>query len=142
MLNKPIKDVKDEQFLRLTEAEEEQLLIITISIDETTDNPNIQTFLEEIRQLYYRVFSLAVSFKCTLTLNLSHIQQICSRRLWKHSNNNMENLCKWRHAYWIELKTLCQKEKLLVLSNFTFVTKSSKLFCCRGVRKQMNSCRS
>ena len=54
-MNKPVKDLKDEQFLRLVEAEEEHLLTITITMDEITDNPNIQTFLEEIRQLYYRV---------------------------------------------------------------------------------------
>lgn len=52
--NKPVRDLKDEQFLRLTEAEDDHLLTISITMDELTDNPNIQTYFEEIRQLYYR----------------------------------------------------------------------------------------
>ena len=53
--NKPARDLKDEQFLRLVEAEDEKLLEIKITMDEETDNPSIQTYFEEIRQLYYRV---------------------------------------------------------------------------------------
>ncbi|XP_053375824.1 transcription elongation factor SPT6-like isoform X2 [Mercenaria mercenaria] len=52
--NKPVHDLKDEQFLRLSDAEDDQILTIRISMDEETDNPNIQTYFEEIRQLYYR----------------------------------------------------------------------------------------
>ena len=58
--------------------------------------------------------------------SFSHIQRICSRRLWKHLNDKVKNLPKWRHSYWIELKTSCQKEKLLVLSNFFFCHKVFK----------------
>ena len=51
----------------------------------------------------------------------------------------MENLPKWRqcHTYWIELKTLLQKEKLLVLSNFFFCHNVFKCrqTCSRGVKK-------
>jgi len=53
--NKPVRDLKDEQFLRLTEAESDKLLEISITMDENTDNPNIQSYFEDIRQLYYRV---------------------------------------------------------------------------------------
>ena len=61
-------------------------------------------------------------------LNLSHIQQICSRRLCKHLDSNKVNLSKWTHTltYWIDLETLWQKEKLLVLSNFFFCHKVFK----------------
>ncbi|XP_052799386.1 transcription elongation factor SPT6-like [Mya arenaria] len=52
--NKPVRDLKDEQFLRLVEAEDEKLLTISITMDEDTDNPNIQKYFEEIRNLYYR----------------------------------------------------------------------------------------
>ena len=38
-----------------------------------------------------------------------------------------ENHFKWKNNNWIELKTWCQKEKLLVLSNF---------FLCRHVFKE------
>ena len=44
----------------------------------------------------------------------------------KHLNKDMESLPKWRHTYWTELKTLCQKEKFLVLSNFFFCLKVFK----------------
>ena len=53
--NKQVRDLKDEQFLRLVESEAEGLLTMTLVMDEETDNPNIQTYFEEIRQLYYRV---------------------------------------------------------------------------------------
>ena len=51
---------------------------------------------------------------------ISHIQQIWSRRLWKLLGKNTETLYKCRYYYWKELKTLWQKNKLLVLSNFYF----------------------
>ena len=53
--DKPVRNMKDEQFLKLVMAEEEQMLTITLTMDDNTDNPNIQTYFEEIRQLYYRV---------------------------------------------------------------------------------------
>ena len=53
-------------------------------------------------------------------LTLSHIQQICSRRHWRHLVKTMETLYKSKSNYWIKLKTLRPKEKLLVLSNFFF----------------------
>lgn len=52
--NKPVRDLKDEQFLRLVQAEEEGMMTLSIVMDEETDNPNIQSYFEEIRQLYYR----------------------------------------------------------------------------------------
>ena len=65
----------------------------------------------------------------TLTSSISHFPH--TTYLWQmtlktYLNNNMDNLPKWRHAYWIELKTLCQKEKLLVLSKFFFCHKVFK----------------
>ena len=50
----------------------------------------------------------------------TYIQQICSRQLWTHLGKNVENPHKRRYNYWKKLKTLWQKEKLLVLSNFFF----------------------
>ena len=57
-------------------------------------------------------------FQVWTVRTLSHIQQICSRR--RHLHNYMENLYKWKFDYWIKLKTLWQKEKLLIMSNFSF----------------------
>ena len=54
------------------------------------------------------------------------IQQINSRQLWKHLVKNMKNLYKWKFNHWKELKTLRQKVKLLIMSNFTFCQKSFK----------------
>ncbi|XP_071094189.1 transcription elongation factor SPT6-like [Haliotis cracherodii] len=50
--NKPVKDLRDEQFLRLTQAEEEGLLTLSISIDE--EGSSVSTYFEEVRQLYYK----------------------------------------------------------------------------------------
>ena len=56
----------------------------------------------------------------SICITLSHIQQICSRQLWKHTRKKLKTLFKWKYNNWIELKTWWQKEKLLVLSNFFF----------------------
>ena len=54
------------------------------------------------------------SVQIMVPLTLSHIQQICSRWLWKHFGKNTENAHKCRYNYWKELKTLWQKKKLLL----------------------------
>ena len=56
----------------------------------------------------------------TLSFHLSHIQRICSRRLWKHTRNKLETHLKWKYNNWIKFQTWWQKEKLLVLSNIFF----------------------
>ena len=61
-----------------------------------------------------------VSEKRLNMLTLSHIQQICSRQLWKHLLKNMENLYNCRYYYWKNMKTLWQIEKLLILNNVSF----------------------
>ena len=55
-----------------------------------------------------------------VNLTLSHIQQICSRQLWKHTRKKLETPCNSKYNNWSELKTCWQKEKLLDLSNFFF----------------------
>ena len=55
---------------------------------------------------------------CGKGLTLSHIQQINSRQLWKHTRHFLETPFKWKYNNWIELKTWWQKEKFLVSSNF------------------------
>nr|KAG5690166.1 hypothetical protein BaRGS_013623 [Batillaria attramentaria] len=50
--NKPVKDLKDEQFLKLVQAESDGLLTMSIAIDE--DDSSTTTYFEEVRQLYYR----------------------------------------------------------------------------------------
>ena len=60
------------------------------------------------------------------TLTLFAIQQICSRRLWKHVCTHMETLYKWENTHLINSKTLWQKEKLLNMS---------KISCCHSVFK-------
>ena len=47
---------------------------------------------------------------------LSNIQEFCSWLLWKHLVKNMENLYKLMFTYWIEMKTLWEKEKLLLMA--------------------------
>lgn len=50
--NKPVRDLKDEQYLKLVTAEEDHLITMSFSID--GESENTQTYYEEIRQLYYR----------------------------------------------------------------------------------------
>ena len=56
-------------------------------------------------------------------------------RLWKCLLKSMKSLYNCRYNYWKKLKTLLQKEKLLVLSNLTFchdVFKSRLLQKCQN----------
>ncbi|KAJ8312685.1 hypothetical protein KUTeg_010058 [Tegillarca granosa] len=50
--NKPVKDLRDDMFLKLHMAEEEGLITMGITIDEESEN--IPTYFEEVRQLYHR----------------------------------------------------------------------------------------
>nr|XP_023411962.1 transcription elongation factor SPT6 isoform X2 [Loxodonta africana] len=54
--NKPVKELRDDQFLKICLAEEEGLLTIDISIDMkgVEGYGNDQTYFEEIKQFYYR----------------------------------------------------------------------------------------
>lgn len=62
--NKPVRDLKGDEALRLVQASEDHLLDIKISVDldQVSDKrTTIQTYFEEIRQLFYRdEFSLLV----------------------------------------------------------------------------------
>ncbi|PKU37528.1 transcription elongation factor spt6 [Limosa lapponica baueri] len=54
--NKPVKELRDDQFLKMSLAEEEALLTIDISIDMkgVEGYGSDQTYFEEIKQFYYR----------------------------------------------------------------------------------------
>ncbi|CAJ0958203.1 unnamed protein product [Ranitomeya imitator] len=54
--NKPVKELRDEQFLKMCIAEDEGLITIEISIDmkDVEGFGNEQTYFEEIKQFYYR----------------------------------------------------------------------------------------
>ena len=55
--------------------------------------------------------------------NLNYMQNkiaACSTRLWKHIGSPIEYHFLWRYNLFIELKTLWQKEKLLIMINFSF----------------------
>ena len=42
---------------------------------------------------------------------------MCSRKLWKRWSNNPEHSLKWKYDYWKWLKTVWQREKLLICHN-------------------------
>ncbi|NXX65199.1 SPT6H factor, partial [Spizella passerina] len=56
MKNKPVKELRDDQFLKMSLAEDEALLTIDISIDMkgVEGYGSDQTYFEEIKQFYYR----------------------------------------------------------------------------------------
>ena len=59
---------------------------------------------------------------CGKRLTLSHIQQICSRRLWKH--NRVENMVT--------------KGEIACFEQFLFLSPCfQKAVCCRGIRKPL-----
>ena len=60
-------------------------------------------------------------------LILSYIRQLKSRRLWKYLIKNILNFYKWKFNNWIELKTLWQREKLLIFISNHNVFKSCLL---------------
>ena len=51
--NKPVRDLTGDQYLKLTLAEIDK--VITISINERIDGITSSSYLEEAKQLYYRV---------------------------------------------------------------------------------------
>lgn len=61
--NKPIRDLHEEQFMRIHQAEQDGLLTYEIHIDER-DNLRLQDYFDEIKQLYIKV-------SCSLMLNFS-----------------------------------------------------------------------
>ena len=69
--NKPVKDLAGADFLRLVQAEGEGLLETKIGIDldqgaqESRRPGSLQSYFEEIRQLFYRVYTM-------WTINIYH----------------------------------------------------------------------
>lgn len=51
--NKPVRDLSAEQFLKLTLAEEENL--ITITFNENIEGSTSSSYIDEVKQLYIRV---------------------------------------------------------------------------------------
>lgn len=51
--NKPVRDLTGDQYLKLTIAERDKLLTITIS--DKIDGITSSSYIDEVKQLYYRV---------------------------------------------------------------------------------------
>jgi transcription elongation factor SPT6 len=51
--NKPVRDLTGDQYLKLTLAEADELL--TVSISDRIDGITSPSYIEEVKQLYYRV---------------------------------------------------------------------------------------
>lgn len=51
--NKPVRDLTGDMYLKLTLAEADKM--ITISISEQIDGITSPSYIEEVKQLYYRV---------------------------------------------------------------------------------------
>ena len=54
-------------------------------------------------------------------LTLSHIQQICSRGLWKHLEKNWENFYQGKFDYWKELKNIVANGKIAQYEQFVLL---------------------
>lgn len=66
--NKPVRDLTSDQFLKLTLAEEENLL--TIIIQENIDGITSSSYIDEVKQLYIRVRKLHLKY--FMYVNTSH----------------------------------------------------------------------
>ena len=78
----------------------------------------------------------------SILLTLSHLQQICSRRLWKHLSKIMKTSINWNLIIEESWKHCDKKEKLLVFSNFYFwhnVYKSKLLQRHQKALKRVNT---
>ena len=55
--NKPVRDLKGDQFLRIMQAEQDGLLVTAIRIDLDTSGGgrSFSTYFDEIKQYFYRV---------------------------------------------------------------------------------------
>ncbi len=58
--NKPVRDLAQDQFLRIVQAEEDHIMTYEITIDDVDASQaaagdRLQTYFEEIKQLYHRV---------------------------------------------------------------------------------------
>ena len=75
-------------------------------------------------------------------LALSHIQQICSRRLWQRQGKSTENPFKWKNNNWID-KTWWKKEILLVFKKLSAAEVSESVYIRERVKTiWLNSWRS
>ena len=128
MYRKLLKSSTNKKSVQRNKSSSQASNIIAVIVDECELKQKLP--LMEISQ---NLVVWRKSLKAILTL--SHIQQICSRLLWKNLGKNIENLYKSRYTYWIELKTLCQKEILLVLSNFFFCHKVFKSYLLQRPQK-------
>jgi len=70
--NKPVRDLKGDQFLRIVQAEQDGLLItaIRIDLDTSSDGHSFSTYYEEIKQYVLRVCYWGHKFVTVVTVFL------------------------------------------------------------------------
>ena len=79
--NKPVRDLKGDQFLRVVQAEQDGLLItaIRIDLDTSSDGRSFSTYFDEIKQYFYRVcYYLALSNNCKVCVGICSCHINCS----------------------------------------------------------------
>ena len=70
-------------------------------------------------------------------LTLSHIQQRCSRRLWKCLLKHMKNPHKWRYNNWRSWKHCGIRINCSLQPISSFAKMFSKVVCCRVVKERL-----
>ena len=80
-----------------------------------------QTFILRFHLKEKSIFVPNKLIKCySSCLTLPHIQQICNKRISKHLGKTMEILYEWKFNHCKEMQIWWQKEKLLIMNNFSF----------------------
>ncbi|CAH3024911.1 unnamed protein product [Porites evermanni] len=134
--NKPVKDLKGDQFLRMCKAEEDGLLTISIGID-LDKSAGYQTYFDEVKQLYYRdEFSHLVQEWNTQRMNaLSRafnqmlyplFEKELKLKLLKEAKNFVVKSCCRKLRSWIEV-ALYQPEQQVDEQDFDDRTNSDGL---------------
>ena len=85
----------------------------------------------------YLLWRTKMSFVLRLYSSLSHIQQICSRWLCKHTPKKVETPFKWKYNKWMVENKVTKWEIASFEQFLLFLQCSQKAFCCRGVRKHL-----
>ena len=63
---------------------------------------------------------LNLSFNCSQLHPYPYTTKLQQTTLKTHLGNTMENFEKWKHFPWIKLKTVLQKEKLIIMCDLSF----------------------
>ena len=83
--------------------------------------------IARLKKIYSDVIlKVMIDWLIDLSLALSLIQQICSRRLWKYFDKKMEYLNNWKDNLWLKVENIASKGEIARFEQFLLFTIFSK----------------